>query len=371
MIKGKVVIDKRTKDLVKRIKPDEIAVINHRDLDRVAGQSLVESKVKAIINTTRTISGRYPNRGPKILTEAGIPIIDNCQGDLFDKLKDGDEIIIEKGLIYKNNRLIGQGFPLKSKDIEDKMREAQTNIKYELNKFIENTLNYARQEKDLILNLSVPEIETTFDNRHALVVVRGADYKEDLQAVEAYIREMKPVIIAVDGGADACLERGFKPDIIIGDMDSVSDRALNSGSELIVHAYPDGRAPGLDRINKMGLDATLFPAPGTSEDIALLLAYEKKADLIAAVGTHSNLIDFLEKGRPGMSSTLLVRLKIGDKLVDARGVSRLYHSRLYYHYWLQVGLAILIPLISVTFLSPILSQLIQLMALKLRLIFSF
>lgn len=371
MIRGRVVIDRKTKDLVKRIKPHEIAVIDHQDIDQVAGQSLVEKQVKAVFNLSKSISGKYPNLGPSILLDAGVPVIDNCQGDFFSSLREGEEIVFKQGKIYKDNLVIGTGVELKRGEVEEKLKRARANLEVELNKFIDNTLRYARREKKLILDLPVPDVGIDFTGKQALIVVRGADYKDDLEAVKSYIREMNPIIIAVDGGADACLERGYIPDITIGDMDSVSDRALRESRVIVVHAYPGGRAPGLKRVKELGLSAILFPAPGTSEDVAMLLAYEKGAELITAVGTHSHMIDFLEKGRAGMSSTLLVRLKVGDRLVDAKGVSKLYRSRIHYHYWIQILLAILLPLSILGFFSPPLKQLLQVLALRIRLIIDF
>jgi uncharacterized membrane-anchored protein len=134
------------------------------------------------------------------------------------------------------------------------------------------------------------------------------------------------VLIGVDGGADALLDRGAVPDLIIGDFDSVSERALRCGAQLIVHGFTDGRAPGAERLDELGLPYTVFSAPGTSEDVAMLLAYEKGAELMVAVGTHNSMVEFLDKGRAGMASTFLVRMKVGDALVDAKGVSRLYRS---------------------------------------------
>ncbi len=369
MIRGKVVLDKKTKNLVKRINPNEIAVIDHLDLDQVASEALVGKHIKAIFNLSSSITGKYPNYGPLTVLEADIPLIDIQLGDLFSSLNEGEEVIFSEGKIYKDNQLIGIGEMLNQKHVIGKIEEARSNFEVELVKFIENTLNYARKEKDLILNIKIPDIEIDFKGRHVLVVIRGTDYKDDLEVIESYIKEIQPIIIAVDGGADACLEQGYIPDIIIGDMDSVSDKALRKARDVIVHAYPDGKAPGLERIEGMGLSYSLFPAPGTSEDIAMLLAYEKGADLITAVGSHSNMVDFLEKGRKGMASTFLVRLKVGDKLVDAKGVSKLYQSKIYTHYWLQILMAILIPVSIIVFLSPPIKQLLQLLTLKIKLIF--
>ena len=369
MLKGRVLAGSKTKSLVKRIKPGDIALIAHQDIDQIAGDSLLDAGVKAIINIKKSISGKYPNKGPLILTEANIPIVDNCNSEILDKIDDGDIIEIDDGDIYKSDLLVGRGTLLTQDRVEEMLENARNNLNTELKKFIDNTLTYAREEMNLILNIPVPEVNKKFNDRHVLIVVRGADYRKDLKLVNSYIHNVKPIIIGVDGGADACLERGYTPDIIVGDMDSVSDKALCCGSELIVHAYPDGRAPGLERIKSLGLKATTFPAPGTSEDIAMLMAYEKGADLITAVGSHSNMIDFLEKGRAGMASTLLVRLKIGNKLVDAKGLSKIYNSKINYHYVFGILLSLLLPLIVVIFFFILFKHFLQLVILRFSLIF--
>lgn len=373
MIRGKIVIDKRTKNLVKRIKANQIAIIDHQDLDQVASKSLVEKQVKAVINLSPSISGKYPNCGPSLLLKAQIPLIDIEGGnkEISSKLNNGDIISITKGKISKNGELIAFGREVLESEIECKIKESRENIETELSKFIDNTLKYARKEKNLIVDLTAPDIGIDFNGKHVLIVVRGMDYKDDLQAIKSYICEMNPIIIAVDGGADACLEYGYKPDIIIGDMDSVSDFALKKTKRIIVHAYSDGIAPGLERVKQLGLDHILYPAPGTSEDIAMILAYDKGAELITAVGTHSNMIDFLEKGRKGMASTLLVRLKLGNKLIDAKGVSKLYQNKIHYRYWVQVLVSIFIPLFFISLFSPPIKQIFQLLALKLSLFFKF
>ncbi|MGI1691228.1 putative cytokinetic ring protein SteA [Thermoanaerobacter uzonensis] len=371
-ITGTIKMDKRTKNLVKRLNPGEIAIIDHRDIDEVAAESLVEKKVLAVINADKSISGRYPNIGPSILCEAGIPIIDDVGKDIFDLLKENDKITIIDNEIYKDGVFIKRGKLLTKDVINYKLQESRENIGVELDKFIENTLEYAKKEKYFILGgVELPNIKTRFKNRHALVVVRGKDYKEDLFTIKQYINDVKPILIGVDGGADALLEFGLIPDIVIGDMDSVSDEALKKAREIVVHAYPDGRAPGLERVTALGLKAEIFKAPGTSEDIAMLLAFEKGADLIVAVGTHSSMIDFLEKGRKGMSSTFLVRLKVGEKLIDAKGVNKLYRETFKISYIFSIILAALIPLGVIAYFSPPMQQLLKLLQLRIRLLIGF
>jgi len=371
-VKGRIRIDKKTKNLVKRLNPGEIAIIDHKDLDEVAAQSLIAARVKAVINLGPSITGRYPNQGPLRLVNNGILLMDADSRRISSQLKEGQEIEIKGCRIYAHSNLIAHGTILTPKMVKKRLADSLENYQQGLKIFAENTLRYAAQELDLLVkDLSDPLLRTDFENRHALVVVRGHNYREDLKAVDTYIREMHPVLIGVDGGADALLEVGLRPDLIIGDMDSVTDKALRCGAELVVHAYANGIAPGMDRLGKLGLSARTIPSQGTSEDIAMLLAYQKGAELIVAVGSHSNVLDFLEKGRPGMASTLLTRMKIGPNLVDAKGVSRLYRQRMRVSYVAQIVVAAMIPFTLIAVVAPETFQLIRLLLIRLKLLFNF
>lgn len=366
-VKGKIKKDRKTKNLIKRLKPGDIALIAHKDLDEIAANSLVESKIKCIINTEETISGKYPNQGPSILLEANIPIYEANNKEIIDLVEEEEIIEIDEDKIIYKGEIISNCQLLNDERISSLLDIGYDNLEKELDKFIENTLEYAKKEKGLVTGkVPIPKVKTKIRNRHVLVVVRGKDYKRDLQAIQSYINEVNPVMIGVDGGGDALLEFGYTPDIVIGDMDSVSDKCLKMSKEIVVHAYTNGKAPGLDRVKNLGLDAVIFPSPGTSEDIALLLAYANNADLIVAVGTHNNMIDFLEKGRSGMASTFLVRLKVGSRLVDAKGVNKLYRSHLKLKYVAGLALAALIPIIVITFMYPPMKELIQLFKIRLK-----
>ncbi len=322
-------LDRRTKRLVGRLNPGDVAIIDHVDLDRVAAESLVAAKVAAVVNAQPSISGRYPNLGPDLLVASGVLLLDNVGNEVFAAVKEGMRVRVEGDTLYLGDQPVAKGTAQDADSIAALMGEAKSGLSTQLEAFAANTMEYMKRERALLLDgVGVPVVHTKFENRHALVVVRGYDYKEDLAALRHYIREYKPVLIGVDGGADALREAGYKPHMIVGDMDSVSDEVLRSGAEVVVHAYPDGRAPGLARVQDLGIEAVTFPAMGTSEDIAMLLADEKGASLIVAVGTHATLVEFLDKGRGGMASTFLTRLRLGGKLVDAKGVSRLYRSRI-------------------------------------------
>ena len=367
-VEAPIKVDRKTKKLAKRLSAGEIAVINHIDIDEVAANSLVERKIKLVINAAPSISGRYPNKGPKILIDNNILIIDNVGENVFEELKEGQVMEVNNGQIYRDGQFIGSGEVMDKSVVEKRTQIAYENMSVELDRFIDNTIEYAKREKGFILGeTEIPKMTTNYKDRHVLVVVRGQDYKEDLATIKSYIEEMKPILVGVDGGADALLECGYNPDVIVGDMDSVTDEALKKAKEIVVHAYVDGRAPGLKRVQDLGLDAVVFPAPGTSEDIAMLTAYEYGAELIVALGSHSNMIDFLEKGRKGMASTFLVRLKIGAKLIDAKGVNLLYKSKLKMKYIWALVITAIFPVIIIAYLSPTVQQLIKLLQLKMKL----
>src|SRR3954447_12346167 len=329
-VTGTVRLDRRTKNLTKRLRPGDIAVIDHQDVDRVSADSLVACRVAAVVNAAPSISGRYPNLGPEILVSAGIPLLDDVGKEVFTKLKEGARVRLDGDTLYaEDGTVVAKGAAQTADTVAAAMLDAKAGLSTQLEAFAANTMEYMKRERALLLDgVGVPDVETQIEGRHVLVVVRGYDYKEDLGALRSYIRDYRPVLIGVDGGADALREAGYQPDMIIGDMDSVSDDVLRCGAEVVVHAYADGRAPGLARVQDLGVEAITFPAAATSEDIAMLLADEKGAKLIVAVGTHATLVEFLDKGRGGMASTFLTRLRLGGKLVDAKGVSRLYRSRI-------------------------------------------
>lgn len=327
-VSGPARLGRRTKILTKRLSAGDIAIIDHVDLDRVSAEALIACQVAAVVNAATSISGRYPNPGPQLLVEAGIPLVDEAGPDLFARVSEGKTVRLDGDTLYAGDEIVAKGKVQTGATVAAALAEAKAGLATQLRAFVTNTLDYmSRDGEQIIAGITGPELHTRIEGRHVLVVVRGYHLREDLAALRSYIREFKPLMIGVDGGADTLLAAGYRPHLIVGDMDSVSDSGLRCGAELVVHAYPDGRAPGLARVQRLGLPAVLYPCPGTSEDVAMLLADEKDASLIVAVGTHYTLNEFLDKGRGGHSSTWLTRLRVGGKLVDAKGVSRLYRPR--------------------------------------------
>ena len=351
VVLGPARVGRRTKELLARLRPGDVAVIDHLDLDRVAAEGLVLAGPAAVVNAAASVSGRYANVGPLLLAAAGIPLLDGVGTEVMEAISDGDEVRIDGDSVV-SGAWSGRGTRQDIPSLERLVEDSRSSLGDELERFATNTLQYLRTEHRWLLgDLEVPELKVPLAGRHVLVVVRGHDYRDDLAALRRYIDEMRPVLVGVDGGADALLEIGRTPDLIIGDMDSVSEGALRCGADLVVHGYPEGPAPGAARLDALGLDHAAFHALGTSEDIALLLAYESGAELIVAVGTHSSMADFLDKGRAGMASTFLVRMKVGPKLVDAKGVSRLYQSRVRKGDLVLLVVAALVSLVVVTAVS--------------------
>ncbi len=353
-IAGRVRTDARTKELVKRLRRGEIAVIDHEDLDATAAQALATCRPAAVVNRAPSISGRYPNGGPAVLLAAGIPLYDLPEGAALAALREGDLVEIDADGLRRNGQPLGVLRRLDETSVRERLALAGQNLEEELRRFSENTLRYIAQERGFVTaDLPLPPLKTSLRGRPALIVARGEGYKQDLAAIRAYIQNARPALIGVDGGADALLEAGYRPDLIVGDMDSATDAALRCGAELVVHAYTDGRpGPGEERVRRLGIAAHSLPAPGTSEDVAMLLAYQSGASLLVAVGTRFSLIEFLDKRRSGMASTFLTRLKVGSLLVDAKGVSRLYQPGFSPRHLLLLVLSACLPVLALAAHAP-------------------
>ncbi|MEX2212271.1 MAG: putative cytokinetic ring protein SteA [Gaiellaceae bacterium] len=364
---GRARLDRRTKHLVRRLSPDDVAIVDHADLDRVSAEELVESGVRVVVNVSPSQTGRFPNPGPLLLVRGGVRLIDAPGAGLFDEVTDGELLSVRGGGLYRNGHCLTTGRVLTERELAGALEEQKSRVTASLEAFAENTLRYLREEGRLLSEgLDFPPLETRFRDRHALVVARGPGHKRDLRIVRPYVRDFKPVLVGVDGGADALLEAGYKPHVIVGDMDSVSDQALRCGAELVCHAYRDGEAPGGARLAALGVPYQTIRAPGISEDIALLLAFERGAELIVAVGTHFNLLEFLERSRAGMSSTFVTRLKVGEILIDAKGVSRLVSRRVGLWPIAALILVALAAIVTTVVASPSLRNLLELLELRLR-----
>ncbi len=371
-VAGPARLGRRTKRLVKELEPGAVAVLDHKDLDRVSAEDLIAAGVLAVLNCSPSSTGAYPNMGPLLLVQAGIHLVDLPDDKLFKQVSDGDAIVVRGGDVLRGPKLLTSGVVQEPDEVRAQTDERRREIGDALEAFAQNTIEHMLEERELLSGrIELPRFDTDFRDRPALIVVRGVDHQQDLRALRPYIRDMKPAILAVDGGANALLAEGFTPDMIVGDMDSATEEALRCGAELIVHAYPDGKAPGRKLLEELGLPFKVVPAPGTSQDVAMLIAAEKGAELIVSVGSQFNLVEFLDKNRRGMASTFLTRLRLGEILVDAKGVSRLYRPRAGAAPLVGVVLAGLLCLLVIVLLTPALFDVADLLWLKLEVILGF
>ena len=340
-VTGTVRLDRRTSSLLRRLRPGDIAVVDHLDLDRATAEALVDCGVVAVVNASSFISGRYPNLGPELLARSGVMMVDEVGTDVFTRLRDGGTVRLHEGEVYAGDETVASGHELGAEEIGTLMEDARSGLSTQLQSFTHNTTEFLRREQELLLHgRGVPPTRTVIERRPVVVVVRGYDYREDLRGLKRFIREQRPVLVGVDAGADALIAAGHRPDILVVGEDglaqggqagdrgaTVSDKALRTSREVVLHADRSGRALGGDRLDRLGVRHQTLSASGTSEDVALLLADVRGASLIIAVGTHATLDEFLDRQRSGLASTFLTRLRVGPKLVDAKGIPQLYAGR--------------------------------------------
>lgn len=340
-VRGSARVDRRIAALLPRLRPGDVAVIDHLDLDRANAQALVERGVVAVVNASPFISGRYPNLGPDLLCRSGVVMVDNVGQAVLGALRDGTTVQVFQGAVLVDGAQVAHGTELGPEQVADLMVAARKGLSTQLQSLTHNTTEFLRREQELLLHgEGIPRIRTRLEGRAVVVVVRGYDYRQDLRQLRRFVREQSPVLIGVDAGADALLAAGHRPDILVvgeeglsagdsvrGQAASVSDQALRTSRETVLHADRAGHSSGVDRLARLGVSHTTITASGMSEDVALLLADVRGASLIVTVGTHATLDEFLDQQRSGLASTFLTRLRVGPKLVDAKSLPLLYAGR--------------------------------------------
>ncbi|RJO75565.1 thiamine pyrophosphokinase [Nocardia panacis] len=335
-VAGPARVDRNTRRLLRRVGPGDIVVLDEMDLDRVTADRLVEAGVAAVVNTSPSISGRYPNLGPEVLAANGIVLLDTVSSDAFSKIKDGAKVRLDEGVVYadkltkKEPEVLVEGIVLTDSAIAERMIEARNGLADHLEAFAGNTIEFIRTESALLIDgIGVPELDLEMKHRQVVVVADGPDHADDLKRLKPFIKEYAPIMVGVGRGADTLMKQGYKPDLIVGDPDEITTATLKSGAEMILPADTDGHARGLERIQDLGIGATTFPSSGAAADLALLLAHHHGAALIVTVGAAASLDDFFDRGRRDSNpATFLTRLKLGTKLMDAKAVATLYRNRM-------------------------------------------
>jgi uncharacterized membrane-anchored protein len=359
---GALRADRRLSTVLRSVRPGDIAVIDHVDLDRAEADALIDHGVSAVVNASPFISGRYPNLGPERLVTAGVVLVDQVGVENLAKVRSGVRGRVVDGTVYVGDTAVLTGRALSLDEVRAQMDAAREGLSTQLQSFAHNTTEYLRRDQDLLLHgLGAPDLRTTMDGKPVVVVVRAFDHEAELRRIREFVREQKPVLVGVDAGADALLSVGWRPDLVVvgaeglagaGGTPPVSERALRRAREVVVHTDSSERVPGADKLDRLGVRTSRMVSEGTTEDTALLLADVKGASLIVSVGTHATLDEFLDRHRGGHASSFLTRLRVGPRLVDARTIPTLYAGRVRLWQLALVLLAGLLALLAAVATTP-------------------
>ncbi|MDT5086050.1 MAG: hypothetical protein QOJ61_3093 [Mycobacterium sp.] len=327
---GTARVDRDIDRLLRRVCPGDIVVLDVLDLDRITADALVDAEIAAVVNASPSVSGRYPNLGPEVLVANGVTLIDETGPDVFKKIKDGAKVRLHNGGVYSGDRRLILGTERTDEEIADLMQEAKSGLVSHLEAFAGNTIEFIRSESPLLIDgIGIPDVDVDLRRRHVVVVADEDDATEDLKRLKPFIKEYQPVLIGVGAGADVFRKAGYRPQLIVGDPSTLSTEVLKCGAQVVLPADADGHAPGLERIQDLGVGAMTFPAAGSPADLALLLADHHGAALLVIAGQRANIETFFDRTRQHSNpSTFLTRLRIGEKVVDAKAVATLYHNRI-------------------------------------------
>jgi uncharacterized membrane-anchored protein len=327
---GTARVDRDIERLLRRVCPGDIAVLDVLDLDRITADALVDAEIAAVINASQSVSGRYPNLGPEVLLANGVTLIDETGTDVFKKIKDGSKVRLYNGGVYAGDRRLIRGTERTDEEIAELMQEAKSGLVAHLEAFAGNTIEFIRSESPLLIDgIGIPDVDIELRRRHVVVVAEEDDAADDLKRLKPFIKEYQPVLIGVGSGADVLRQAGYRPQLIVGDPSNLSTEVLKSGAQVVLPADADGHAPGLERIQDLGVGAMTFPAAGSPADLALLLADHHGAALLVTAGHRANIETFFDRTRQDSNpSTFLTRLRVGEKVVDAKAVATLYHNRI-------------------------------------------
>jgi uncharacterized membrane-anchored protein len=352
-IVGAARVDRDIDRLLRRVGPGDIAVLDILDLDRVTADALVDAGVVGVVNASPSISGRYPNLGPEVLLANNITLIDNAGPEVFKKIKDGAKIRLHDSGVYSGDRRLAHGVERTDEEVADLMHDAKVGLVHHLEAFAGNTIEFIRSESPLLIDgIGIPDIDVDVYRRHVVVVADGPGAAEDLKALKPFIKEYQPVLVGVGAGADVLRSGGYRPQLIVGNPEQMSAEVLRCGAQVVLPADADGHAGGLERIQDLGIGAMTFPAAGSASDLALLLVEHHGASLIVTAGQSANIEDFFDRTRAQSNpSTFLTRLKVGEKLVDAKAVATLYRSHISGGAIALLVLAVLLAVIAALWVS--------------------
>jgi uncharacterized membrane-anchored protein len=361
-VAGTARTDRRISALLPRLRTGDIAVLDQVDLDGPTAEALAEAGVAAVVNRAAMISGRFPNRGPQILLDAGIPMIDQAEGtngrDLLTAVADGRRLLLRGGTVSVGDDVVAEGRSLTAQDVADQLTGAEAGMSTQLHTLTHNSAEFLRREEALLLHgEGIPRVRTKLKNRPVVVVGQGPDDVAELRRIRRYLREVKPVVVATGEGLALARAAGVSPDVVVLDSraeDLPLAKELRSCRDVVVTEAPGGvrsEGAGSDRFDRIGVRAVPMRTTATPADAALLLADAGGATPIVAVGLRGTVEEFLDGSREGIGSGYMTRLKVGPRLVDATAVPLLYSGQLrarHAYLVLLIGLVVVAAALATT-----------------------
>lgn len=356
---GTARVERRTRALLPRLRPGDVAVVEHVDMDRATAQALIDADVAAVVNAAPMISGRYPNLGPQLLVEAGVLLVDGVGVAALGAIGEGRSVRLHEGEVYAGEEVVARGREVDAATVAAELDRARTGLVTQLETFTHNSTEFLRREQDLLLHgRGVPRLDTRIAGRPVVVVVRGAEHEQELARIKPFLREQHPVLVGVGAGAEVLRAAGFKPDVVVldaraEDAELPSAKTLRSARDVVVRVDRGADRSQVDSIERLGVRPKRFESAATPEDAGLILADAGEAAVIVGVGMHATIDELLDRQRSGLASTYLTRLKVGPRLVDATAVPSLYSGRVRPWHVLVVLLAGLVALAAAVSVTPV------------------
>jgi uncharacterized membrane-anchored protein len=329
-VHGPARVHRRTASVLGRLHPGDVAVLDHLDMDRATAQALVDAGVVAVVNASPMISGRYPNLGPDLLVGAGLAVVDSVGPEVFDRVRDGVAVRIDGGAVHLGDEQVAEGRELTADLVASEMDRARSGLSAQLESFTHNSTEFLRREQDLLLHGSgLPTLRTAMAARPVVVVSDPRELAARRKDLKAFLREQRPVLVGVDAGADALLAAGHQPHVVVvtASADPPSSKVVRAAQDVVLVAEPGGARSSVETLERLGARPHRLETTAAAQDAALLLADAAEARVIVVVGSRATLEEFLDRGRTGLASTYLTRLKVGTRIVDAEAVPTLYSGR--------------------------------------------
>ncbi|GAA1479553.1 putative cytokinetic ring protein SteA [Nocardioides aestuarii] len=353
---GTVRVERRPRVLLPRLRPGDVAVIDQLDLDRATAQALVDARVSAVLNVSPFLSGRYPALGPTVLAEAGVLLVDRLEG--AERISDGTRVRLHDEVVYVGGEPVAMGRGVDLSVLESEMGAARSGLGAQMQSFTHNSVELLRREEGLLIHgEGLPRLGTRLGGRPVVVVVGEHDQRARLKQLKPFLKERRPVLVGVDGGADALRRAGHRPDVVVvgggrGDAELPSAAALRAAHDVVVRVDRGERLP-VDQLERLGVRYHRVETSLATEDVALLVADAGEASVIVGVGTHATLDDLLDRQRTGLASAYLTRLRSGQRLVDAAAVPTLYSGRVRPRHVLLTLLVCVVALAAAIATTPV------------------